>query len=95
VSIIGEIDGVLAAPQAGLARYATDFYDGTAAFMLGINGGALYALNDRFDVNGQIGFRYNSGLSAIDAFVGTGLEDVNDKSSRWTMPITFGLRVKF
>jgi hypothetical protein len=96
VSIIAEIDGVLASPQAGLARYATDFYDGTGAFMLAINGGALYALkNDRFDLHGQIGFRYNSGLSAIDALVGTGLEDVNDKSSRWTMPITFGLRVKF
>ena len=95
MSIIGEIDGVLASPQAGLARYATDFYDGTAAFTLGVNVGALYALNERFDLNGQIGFRYNSGLSKIDALVGTGLEDVNDKSSRWTMPITVGVRLKF
>ena len=95
VAIITEIDGVLASPQAGLARYATDFYDGTAAFALGVNGGVLYTLNERFDLNGQFGVRYNSGLSAIDAFEGTGLEDVNDKSSRWTMPITFGLRVKF
>lgn len=95
VSIISEIDGVLASPQAGLARYATDLYDGTAALTLGVNGGVLYAINDRFDVNGQIGFRYNSGLSKIDAFVGTGLEEVNDKSSRWTMPIMFGLRMKF
>jgi long-subunit fatty acid transport protein len=95
VSIISEIDGVLASPQAGLARYATDLYDGTAAFTLGVNGGVLYAISDRFDVNGQIGFRYNSGLSKIDAFAGTGLEDVNDKSSRWTMPIMFGVRVKF
>jgi hypothetical protein len=95
VSIISEIDGVLASPQAGLARYATDFYDGTGAFTFGVNGGVLYVVNERFDVTGQLGFRYNSGLSAIDAFAGTGLEDVNDKSSRWTMPITFGLRVKF
>ena len=95
VSIISEIDGVLASPTAGLARYATDLYDGTAAFTLGVNGGVVYEVNDRFDVNGQIGFRYNSGLSKIDAFVGTGLEDVNDKSARWTMPITFGVRVKF
>jgi hypothetical protein len=95
VSIISEIDGVFASPQAGLERYVTDLYDGTAAFTLGVNGGVLYAVNDRFDVNGQLGFRYNSGLSQIDALVGTGLEDVNDKSSRWTMPITFGIRVKF
>ena len=95
VSIIPEIDGVFASQDAGLARYATDLYDGTAAFTFGINGGALYAVNERFDVTGQLGFRFNSGLSAIDALKGTGLENVNDKSSRWTMPITFGLRVKF
>jgi hypothetical protein len=95
VSIISEIDAVFASPQAGLERYATDFYDGTAALTLGVNGGVLYSLNERFDLNGQLGLRYNSGLSAIDALVGTGLEGVNDKSSRWTLPITFGLRVKF
>jgi hypothetical protein len=95
VSIIPEIDGVFASPEAGLARYATDLYDGTAAFTFGVNGGALYEINQRFDLTGQLGFRYNSGLSAIDALKGTGLENVNDKSSRWTMPITFGLRVKF
>jgi long-subunit fatty acid transport protein len=95
VSIIPEIDGVFAAPEAGLARYATDLYDGTAALTLGFNGGALYEINERFDLNGQLTFRYNSGLSKIDALQGTGLENTNDKSSRWSMPITFGLRVKF
>ena len=95
VSIISEIDGVLASPQAGLERYVTDLYDGTAAFTFGLNGGVLYSLNERFDLNGQLGLRYNSGLSAIDALAGTGLEDVNDKSARWTMPLTFGVRVKF
>ena len=95
VSIISEIDGVLASGQAGLERYVTDLYDGTAALTLGVNGGVLYMLNDRFDLNGQLGFRYNSGLSAIDALAGTGLEDVNEKSSRWTMPLTLGIRMKF
>ena len=95
VSIISEIDGAFASPQAGLERYATDLYDGTAALTFGVSGGVLYALNDRFDVNGQLGFRYNSGLSAIDALAGTGLENVNDKSARWTMPITVGVRYKF
>lgn len=95
VAIISEIDAVFASPAAGIERYATDFYDGTAALTFGFNGGVLYSLNERFDLNGQVGVRYNSGLSAIDATIGTGLEGVNDKSSRWTLPITFGVRVKF
>ena len=95
ISIIPEIDGVLAAPQAGLARYATDFYDGSAALTIGATGGVLYELNERFDVNGQLGLRYVSGLSDIDGLQGTGLEDTNNKSGRWTLPISVGIRVKF
>ena len=95
VSIIDEIDGAFSASQAGITRYATDFYDGTAALTLGVNGGVLYGLNDQIDVNGQVGFRYNSGLSQIDGLVGTGLEDINDKSARWTMPISIGIRFNF
>lgn len=95
VSIIDEIDGAFAAPQVGITRFATDFYDGTAALTFGVNGGVLYGLNDQIDVNAQVGFRYNSGLSAIDGLAGTGLEDINDKSARWTMPISIGIRVNF
>jgi hypothetical protein len=95
VSIIDEIDGAFAAPSAGITRFATDFYDGTAALTLGVNGGVLYALNPQLDVNAQVGFRYNSGLSQIDSLAGTGLEDINDKSARWTMPISVGIRFNF
>ena len=76
-------------------RYQTDLYDGTAAFSFGVNGGLLYALSERFDVQAQIGFRHNSGLAEIDDLEGTGLGQINDKSTRWTLPITFGVRYKF
>ena len=95
VAIIDEIDGAFAAPQAGITRLATDFYDRTGALSFGVNGGALYGLNNRYDVFAQVGLRFNSGLSTIDAFRGTGLENINGKSAHWTMPITFGLRVNF
>jgi hypothetical protein len=95
VSIINEIDGAFAAPQAGITRLATDFYDGTAALTFGVNGGVLYGLNEQIDLNAQVGFRFNSGLSQIDGLAGTDLEDINDKSARWTMPISVGIRVNF
>lgn len=95
ISIIDEIDGVLAAQQAGLTREVTDFYDGTSALTLGAGGGLLYALNRNLDVHAQAAVRYNSGLSQIDGLQGTGLEDTNDKSSRWTLPISIGVRIKF
>ena len=42
-----------------------------------------------------LGFRYVSGLADIDGLQGTGLEDINDDSGRWTLPFMVGLRVKF
>jgi hypothetical protein len=90
VSIINEIDGAFAAPQAGITRLATDFYDGTAALTFGVNGGVLYGLNEQIDLNAQVGFRFNSGLSQIDGLAGTDLEDINDK-----MPISVGIRFNF
>jgi hypothetical protein len=95
VAIINEIDAVFAAPQGGITRSATDFYDGTAALSFGVNAGALYAVNNRYDFHAQFGLRFNSGLSQIDSLRGTGLEGINDKSSRWTLPISIGIRVNF
>jgi hypothetical protein len=36
-----------------------------------------------------------SGLSEIDNLAGTGLETINDVSSRWTLPVVVGMRVRF
>ncbi len=44
---------------------------------------------------GQLGLRWMSGLSAIDGLDGTGLEDINNHSARWTLPFVGGVRVRF
>jgi len=95
IAIISEIDADLAVPDLDQVLNATDFYDRTGAFTFGLNGGALYALSDRVDVKGELGFRHITGLSAIDGLEGTGLESTNDNTGRWTMPFTLGLRVRF
>jgi hypothetical protein len=95
IAVIDEIDADFAVPSAGITLNATDFYDGTAAFTLGGNAGLLYALSDRVDVTGEVGLRYVSGLSEVDGLEGTSLEDINDNSSRWALPLAFGIRVRF
>jgi len=95
LGFITEIDAVLSAPTSNLTARATDFYDRTAAFALGGNIGLLRQLNDRVGLYGQIGLRWMSGLSAVDNLEGTGLEEINDDSARWTMPIVFGTRIRF
>jgi hypothetical protein len=95
MAFIDETDVVLVAPTAGLAGNATDFYDKTAAFTLGGNVGLLWQVADQVGVFGQLGLRWVSGMSEVDGLEGTGLETINDNSSRWTVPFLIGVRARF
>ena len=95
MAFVDETDVVLVAPTINLAGNATDFYDRTAAFTLGGNAGVLWQVKDRFGIFGQLGVRWVSGMSEVDGLEGTGLETINDKSARWTLPFLVGVRTRF
>ncbi len=95
LAFIGETDVMLVAPGANLAGDATDFYDRTAAFTVAGNAGVLFETSERFGVFGQLGLRYVTGMSDVDGLAGTGLEEINDSSARWTLPFLVGVRARF
>ena len=95
LAFIDEIDVLFAAPQSNIVFDQTDFYDGTAAFTLGLNAGVLFPVSSQVDVNLQLGLRRLSGLSKVDQLVGTGLEEINDDSARLTFPLVMGVRFRF
>ena len=95
LAFIGETDVVLVAPGANLAGDATDFYDRTAAFTVAGNAGVLFETFERVGVFGQMGLRYVTGMSDVDGLAGTGLEEINDSSARWTLPFLVGVRARF
>jgi hypothetical protein len=95
IGFISETDVTLVAPTTNLAQHATDFYDRTAAFSFGGNVGILLQASERVGIYGQIGLRWLSGMSAVDGLAGTGLENINDNSSRWTLPFIIGMRARF
>jgi hypothetical protein len=95
LAFIDETDVILVAPAANLGGNATDFYDKTTAFAFAINVGVILPLSEQFGLFGQLGFRYVTGMSEIDDIVGTGLETINDNSSRWTLPLVIGVRARF
>jgi hypothetical protein len=95
LAFIDKTDVLLSAPGVNLIQDATDFYDQTAAFTFGVNTGVIIPVHDRFDGFVQLGLRYVSGMSEIDDLAGTGLETINDRSSRWTVPFVMGARLRF
>jgi len=95
LAFVDKTDVTLVAPGANFVGKATDFYDQTAAFTLGVNVGVLAQTGTHIGFFGQIGVRWVSGMAEIDDLVGTGLDSINDKSSRWTLPLIAGVRYRF
>jgi hypothetical protein len=92
---VNSIDADLAQTGVGVRLDDVEFYEGNAALTLGLNGGVLYRLTDRLSLDGRIGLRYISGLSDVNEQLFTGLDEVNSGTSRWSLPITVGVRVGF
>jgi opacity protein-like surface antigen len=95
LGFVDKTDVTLTAPGIGFTGQATDFYDQTTAFSLGVNAGVLVDTSTRTGLFVQMGLRWVSGMTDIDDLAGTGLDEINDKSSRWTIPFVVGLRVTF
>lgn len=95
LGFVDKIDATLVAPGANLVGQANDLYDQTTAFTFGVNVGVLIQSNPRMGFFAQMGVRRVSGLSEVDDLVGTGLDSINDKSQRWTLPIIGGIQFRF
>jgi hypothetical protein len=94
-AFVDRINAQLAAPRANIVFNNTDLFDKTAAFTWSINVGALFRVAEKLDLNAQLGLRHVGGLSQVDQFVGTGLEEINNDTARLTFPIVVGVRVRF
>ena len=95
IGFVDKTDVTLVAPSINLSGQANDFYDQTAAFALGFGGGLMFQTGERWDLFTQVGFRWMSGMAHTDDLQATGLDTMNDKSSRWTMPFIAGIRYRF
>ena len=95
LGFIDAINAEFAAPQANVVLDSTDFYDQTAAFSWSFGAGVRFNIAERLDLNAQVGLRHVSGLSDVDQFVGTGLEEINNDSGRLTFPVVVGIRYRF
>jgi hypothetical protein len=94
----GDIRAVLEGQNAnllpGLAAQDGKVFEKSWAFSVGPTGGVLFDLG-MFDVLAELQFRFMGGLSDVDWLVEEGLRDINDESSRWSIPLSFGVRYKF
>ncbi len=92
--IRGTFVGVPASATPGLAAQDGKFFEKSWAFSLGPTGGFLIGVGP-FEVIAEAQLRFLGGLSDVDWLVEEGLRDINTESSRWSVPLLFGARIRF
>jgi hypothetical protein len=94
----GDIKGVFVnVPPSltpGLVAQDGKFFEKSWAFSLGPIGGVLVALGP-VEVMAETQLRFMGGLSDVDWLVEEGLRDINSESSRWSLPLLVGARIRF
>ena len=69
-------------------------FDKSWALSLGPTAGVLIGVGP-IEVMGEVQLRFVGGLSDVDWLVEEGLRDINDESSRWSIPLLVGARIRF
>jgi hypothetical protein len=92
--IRGTFVGIPANLTPGLAAQDGKFFEKSWALSFGPTGGILIGVGP-FEVMAETQFRYMGGLSDVDWLVEEGLRDINGESSRWSIPILVGARIRF
>jgi len=92
--IRGTFVGVPANLLPGLAAQDGKIFEKSWAFSLGPTGGVLIGVGP-FEVMAETQIRFMGGLSDVDWLVEEGLRDINSESSRWSLPILVGARIRF
>jgi len=85
---LGAMPVTLSVPAASVSLGDLPFYDKSTVGVFGVDLGASYDLGRNVAVGAEVGLRYQTKPSGIDAgLAGTGLETINDAGGRWSMPI--------
>jgi len=92
--IRGTFVNVPANATPGLAAQDGKFFEKSWALSLGPTGGFLIGVGP-IELMAEVQARYIGGLSDVDWLVEEGLRDVNSDSSRWSLPLLFGVRIRF
>jgi hypothetical protein len=92
---VDAIAGTFSVPAAGVTLRDTPFYDDSTVPVFGGDVGVLFAVSPRFSLGIETGVRYHADLSGLEGLAGTGLENLNDVGSRWSMPVAGVVRFGF
>lgn len=90
-----EVNSTLRVTEVGLTLADRPYFDSSTLFMFGGDAGITRDLNERFAIGGELGLRFQPKPGQVTLDIGSGLNDINDTGSRWSLPISGFLIVRF
>ena len=92
---VDAIPGTFSVPAAGVTLRDTPFFDDSTVPVFGGDVGVLFGVSSRISLGVEAGVRYHTDLSELEGLAGTGLENLNDAGSNWSVPIAGVVRFGF
>jgi len=92
---VDSMPATLSVPAAGVVLRDVPFYDDSVVPTFGGDFGVQFKVAPAVRLGVEAGLRWTGDLSDLEGLAGTGLENLNDSSSRWTLPIMGTLTFKF
>jgi hypothetical protein len=89
------VDATLRVVEVGLTLNSLDYFESSTLFIFGADTGVSRDLSDTIAIGAEIGLRFQPKLTAAPILAGTGLEDINDTGSRWSLPLSAFLTWRF
>jgi hypothetical protein len=81
--------------EVGLTLANQPYFQGSTLFIFGGDAGASYDLSDTVALGIELGLRYQGKPEAATLFTDPKLQGVNETGSRWTLPLSAFLRIRF
>jgi len=81
--------------ELGLTLTDLKYWESSTMFLVGADTGVSHDLSDTIAIGAEIGLRYQPKPSPAPILEGTGLENINDTGSRWSLPISAFLTLRF
>jgi opacity protein-like surface antigen len=82
-------------PAAGVVLNDVPFYDDATVPTFGGDAGVQFTVAPAVRLGIEAGLRWTGDISDVEGLAGTGLENLNDSSSRWTLPILGTISFRF
>jgi hypothetical protein len=82
-------------PDLGITLADQPYFKGSALFLVGGDAGYIYDVSDKAAVGLELGLRYQTKPGSEVLFADPNLQVVNDTGSRWAIPISGFLMVRF